>query len=216
VSFSVPAGFTRGTTFARFRLSTARGLAATGMAPDGEVEDYELTLTAAGDPAAVQATLDGGTMAVVRTANGDFQVRQGDTLLFQAPISNRLTIRGTTGDDSLDVQFAGGNPCGPGGIVFQAGGQASPTPGDAVQMSGGTFSQVTYTYTGPHDGTVQLGSDCTIAFSDIEPLLNTGTAIDVVFNLSGAADDAVLEDDGVAGDGFSRLRSLNGSYSPRS
>ena len=43
--FSVPAGAARNTpTFARFRISTAGGLAPTGAAADGEVEDYRPTI----------------------------------------------------------------------------------------------------------------------------------------------------------------------------
>ncbi|MCB9730701.1 MAG: tandem-95 repeat protein [Deltaproteobacteria bacterium] len=41
---SIPLGATAGATFARFRLSTAGGLASTGLANDGEVEDYALTI----------------------------------------------------------------------------------------------------------------------------------------------------------------------------
>ncbi len=42
--FSVPAGAARNTlTFARFRVSGAGGLAPTGTAADGEVEDYQTT-----------------------------------------------------------------------------------------------------------------------------------------------------------------------------
>jgi microcystin-dependent protein/subtilisin-like proprotein convertase family protein len=44
IPFSVPAGFT-GTTYARFRLSTTGGLDATGEASDGEVEDYQVTIS---------------------------------------------------------------------------------------------------------------------------------------------------------------------------
>ncbi|MBN2475222.1 MAG: beta-propeller fold lactonase family protein [Pirellulales bacterium] len=40
LSFSVPATAALGPTFARFRLSTQSGLSPTGLAPDGEVEDY--------------------------------------------------------------------------------------------------------------------------------------------------------------------------------
>jgi Ca2+-binding RTX toxin-like protein len=40
VTFSVPGTAVLGTTGARFRISTAGGLAPTGQAPDGEVEDY--------------------------------------------------------------------------------------------------------------------------------------------------------------------------------
>ncbi|MCG8462844.1 MAG: GEVED domain-containing protein, partial [Holophagales bacterium] len=44
--FSVPCDLVAGTTYARFRLSSAGGLAATGGAADGEVEDYAIELRA--------------------------------------------------------------------------------------------------------------------------------------------------------------------------
>ena len=44
LTFTIPAGATSGTTFARFRLSTSAGLTPTGPAPDGEVEDYALSV----------------------------------------------------------------------------------------------------------------------------------------------------------------------------
>lgn len=45
LNFSVPASARQGQTFARFRVSTAGGLAPTGGAEDGEVEDHVLTIT---------------------------------------------------------------------------------------------------------------------------------------------------------------------------
>jgi hypothetical protein len=44
IPFNVPAGLSSGTTFARFRYSTAGGLAPTGGAPNGEVEDYMVNI----------------------------------------------------------------------------------------------------------------------------------------------------------------------------
>ena len=44
LSFSVPANAAIGDAFARFRISTQSGLAFTGVAPDGEVEDYRVTI----------------------------------------------------------------------------------------------------------------------------------------------------------------------------
>jgi hypothetical protein len=44
VTISVPLTATLGDTFARFRLSTEQSLLPTGAAPDGEVEDYMLTI----------------------------------------------------------------------------------------------------------------------------------------------------------------------------
>jgi hypothetical protein len=42
--FNVPSSAAAGTTFARFRLSTQAGFGTSGSAPDGEVEDYVLTI----------------------------------------------------------------------------------------------------------------------------------------------------------------------------
>ncbi|MFH1118952.1 MAG: GEVED domain-containing protein, partial [Bacteroidota bacterium] len=44
LSFAVPASATAGQTFARFRFSSILGLTFTGTAPDGEVEDYFVTI----------------------------------------------------------------------------------------------------------------------------------------------------------------------------
>ncbi len=46
LTFTVPCNAVAGTTYARFRLSSAGGLGPTGAAPDGEVEDYALNVGA--------------------------------------------------------------------------------------------------------------------------------------------------------------------------
>ncbi|HXI53582.1 MAG TPA: immunoglobulin domain-containing protein, partial [Candidatus Saccharimonadales bacterium] len=46
LTFLVPGGAVPGTTYARFRFGTTSGLGFTGEAPDGEVEDYALTVEA--------------------------------------------------------------------------------------------------------------------------------------------------------------------------
>ncbi len=46
LTFAVPATANLGSTFARFRVSSAGGLTPSGQASDGEVEDYEVTITA--------------------------------------------------------------------------------------------------------------------------------------------------------------------------
>jgi GEVED domain/CARDB len=52
IPFTSPDTAIAGTTYARFRFSTAMGLADTGPAPDGEVEDYQLRI----DPRPPQVT----------------------------------------------------------------------------------------------------------------------------------------------------------------
>jgi len=49
LSIRLPASVVPGTSYSRFRFSTAGDLLITGEAPDGEVEDYPLTLTGAVD-----------------------------------------------------------------------------------------------------------------------------------------------------------------------
>lgn len=53
VTFPVPEGAVAGATFARFRLSSAGGLGPAGAALDGEVEDYQVTITVPADNSAV-------------------------------------------------------------------------------------------------------------------------------------------------------------------
>ncbi len=61
--FTVPGSAIEGTTYARFRLSTAGGLLVTGLASDGEVEDYQLTIQpeVVVPPEVVAVVIDDGT-----------------------------------------------------------------------------------------------------------------------------------------------------------
>jgi hypothetical protein len=47
LTVAIPSGATAGTTFARFRLTSGVGYGHGGIAPDGEVEDYQITIVAA-------------------------------------------------------------------------------------------------------------------------------------------------------------------------
>ncbi|MCP3937591.1 MAG: cadherin repeat domain-containing protein, partial [Actinomycetia bacterium] len=78
LTFDVPAGLTSATTYARFRLSTAGGLGTTGVALDGEVEDYQVDILDASFPivsVAVTPTSvfedDAPTMEYTFTRSGD-------------------------------------------------------------------------------------------------------------------------------------------------
>jgi len=44
INFTVPARAVEGSTYARFRFSSVRGLSSEGPAPDGEVEDYRVQI----------------------------------------------------------------------------------------------------------------------------------------------------------------------------
>ena len=68
LTFAVPPGAVEGPTFGRFRFcSQMRGLSFVGVAPDGEVEDYMVTIVP--EPAALSLLALGG-LALLRRKRG--------------------------------------------------------------------------------------------------------------------------------------------------
>ena len=101
VTFSVPANMNNQATYARVRVSSAGGLGVTGVAPDGEVEDYYLDLTPVpGLPDLLPESDTGmfGDDDVTKLNNSD-----GNVLVFEVPD----TIPGAT-----VTLYANGTPIG--------------------------------------------------------------------------------------------------------
>ena len=74
INFDVPSWAVDGNTYARFRLSTAGDLGVTGLAADGEVEDYQLAIAA---PLAASGPF-GGKNSISTAADGAFSVFAAD------------------------------------------------------------------------------------------------------------------------------------------
>ncbi len=74
LTFDVPSWAKDGVTFARFRLSTAGGLGTEGLAVDGEVEDYQVTIASP----AVSLKFFGGQNTVTAGADGARSVFAAD------------------------------------------------------------------------------------------------------------------------------------------
>ncbi len=111
LSFEVPGGAANGDTFARFRLSTLGGLAPTGLATDGEVEDYALSIERAN--VTTDAAVDlAGSVATLVLSNGQFVVRddQGDHLRVPVNSFGSLELSGTQADDTITLDLSGGDP----------------------------------------------------------------------------------------------------------
>jgi len=120
VSFDVPASAAGGTTFARFRLSSAGGLGPDGLAGDGEVEDYQVQIQAFVPGIAIlvddPANPGQSVLLVVGTANNDqlvieprgrteLQVKNTGRLLGIFPIADvdRIVAFGLNGNDVIIV-----------------------------------------------------------------------------------------------------------------
>ncbi len=180
LSFSIPAGATAGTTFARFRLSTAGVALPTGLAVDGEVEDYEVTLMSGNPDVGIALPPAGGTVEVLLSGT-DFVVQRDGVELLRTPAGGiaSLTLNGTAGvDDVLLLNAAIGNPIPINGLAFNGGAAGN----DALRITG-TALTATYTpdTTTFGNGTITVGSG-NLGFTGLEPIeFNVGGG---TFNLN--------------------------------
>ena len=190
LTFTVPAGASPGTTFARVRLSTAGSAAPTGAAPDGEVEDYQVTLVAA------DKTPDPFSFTPVTNAP-----------LSTVETSNTVTISGI--NLPVDISVTGGSySIGCGGTFTAASGTISNGQTVCVrQTSSATHS--TTTTTTLTVGTVSANYNvttvqATVGFASGSEIASegVGTAI-VTVSLSAASGVTVTMPFSVTGGGAS-------------
>jgi hypothetical protein len=118
-------------------------------------------------------------------------------------ITGNIQVNGMGGNDTLTLSLAGGDFIPAGGLIYNGGSQTS-TPGDKLVITGGNQGNVTYNYTNANDGSVVMQNFGTVTYTGLEPISNSGTATNVVFNLPTAANVATLSD---LGSGNSRLAS---------
>jgi len=155
--------------------------------------DYDSTPTIAGTAGADDFDLS--------LSAGVLELRRGGVLILSTPVGDLtdLTIDGGDGNDTLTVDFSGGDPIPTGGLFFNGQGQTG-APGDSIVITGGAWTNNTYDFTNANDGSIDLDGSL-ITYTGLEPLTNTGTAANIVFNLPNVANpDATLQDSANAGE----------------
>jgi hypothetical protein len=97
-----------------------------------------------------------------------------------------LSVRGSTDDDTLVVDFSGGDPLPASGLAYDGSG---PGDHDTLFLTGGTAGSIVYTAIDAHSGTVSVDGE-TIAYTGLEPITDDLVAAsrELVF---GAGDDAI-------------------------
>jgi murein DD-endopeptidase MepM/ murein hydrolase activator NlpD len=105
LSFAVPAASVPGNTYARFRLSLTGGLAPTGLAEDGEVEDYAVTVLDGAMAALARVDLPFPD-ATVQLVGNDLVVQNGAVVLFRAAVSAVPGLRLFGGDQDNHLNVA--------------------------------------------------------------------------------------------------------------
>lgn len=123
-------------------------------------------------------------------------------------VTDRVVVRGIDGNhnDALTVDLRGGLSI-PGGVDFDAGVAGFDTL--TIVHDGAQLVRFDYEADDArgHRGRVVIDGTV-INYHGIEPLTNTGTAADIVFNLPPGTLSATLQDDGVPNNGLVQLVSL--------
>ena len=191
ITYVVPAGTLAGDKVVRFRISSVGGLAPTGDAVDGEVEDMLLGVSDGAIPSAV--TVDMNSAATSIDISTDvLTISDGVFDLFSAPLASidTLTVNGRPGNDEVTLAF-----------------ETGPTNGISLDGDGGDNSLVVSAAS--VDFTTS-GSLVAVNFQSINA--NTATATQIVLDATsisamspstkmirvtgGEGDTVVLEDSG--------------------
>ena len=104
LSYVIPSGSTVGQTAARFRLSSSGGLAPTGAASDGEVEDYMITLVDGSNPQDINIDLAGSENSIfVDDAQFVAAIQSAEILRIDINTLSTLTLTGRDNDQTLTL-----------------------------------------------------------------------------------------------------------------
>ncbi|MGF1581029.1 MAG: beta strand repeat-containing protein [Gemmataceae bacterium] len=122
-------------------------------------------------------------------------------------------INGLEGDDTLTVDFFIENPIPVDGIDFDGG-----DGNDEIILQGNTgtnaFTTEAYTYDNATDGSIEFingAATSTINYTALEPIINTGTPANIIFNLPNVGNQATLENDPSI-TGWNQLTPNNGTF----
>ncbi|QDT89942.1 hypothetical protein [Gimesia algae] len=129
------------------------------------------------------------------TADDEVEIYRDGNLIASQLMDRTSEVRvigATNSSDSLEVDFSGGDPIPVHEVFFNGlGGSGS----DELLISHGSHTDTIYNYENAHDGSVSLDGS-SINYVGLEPITNTGTTTNAVFNLTEGGDVATLTDNG--------------------
>ena len=148
------------------------------------------------------------TFRLVRTGT-DLEVLVNRSVVLKTPVATAplLKFQGSQDNDTLIVDFSGGNPIPEKGISYIGG---SIGDIDMLVLTGGSASTVTYTFSGPSSGTAEVDG-AIISYGDINAVKDTLQAADRTFLFGDGPDTIIIGDNGIRYDQVSRIRSAGSS-----
>ena len=110
---------------------------------------------------------------------------------------NSLTVNGSNDDDTLTVDFSGGNPMPSGGLYYN-GGDNGPA-GDTLRLTGGALDNVAYTFFNRTDGAVDINGR-RIVYTGLEPVVDTVPSLSLTVNATNAPNAITYQRNGSNGE----------------
>lgn len=193
------AGSDEGSGGSLFTIQLVNGVANTLIIQDdGDLDNGLSEYILNGNPPVSFATQGDGVLVI----GGDDQ-DQISVLSLDSQFTGVLTVNGGDGDDELTLDHNALNQ-----LTFNGQGG-----NDSLRLQGNDASRITHSFVNAHDGSVLLadGSDTTVNYTGLDPIVDLVTATERVFTFQNAADVITLGDDGVAGNGLSRISSVSSS-----
>jgi len=142
------------------------------------------------------------TFRLIRTG-ADLAVLVNGSVVLTTPVATAplLKFQGSGDNDTLIVDFSGGNPIPGKGINYNGGGIGDY---DTLVMTGGSASTVAYTFTGLSSGKAQVDG-AIISYGEINAVRDTLQATDRVFLFGDRDDTIIIGDNGIPYDQVSRI-----------
>jgi len=162
-------------------FSDQRGVERTqGPAVDIGAFEYERT----GQAETVVLPVGGGSYQVILDAADLVVQRQGGPELFRRRLLlvESLRVEGSVDDDTLVVEFAGGDPVPSFGLAFHGMGESAN--GDALRLRGGSAAAIVHSLTDVDVGFLSIDRSA-ISYEGVEALADELITTDRVFRLFG-------------------------------
>ncbi len=165
--------------------------------------DYQFVLTSDGTTLTIQ-DLSGTPIDTGGLGTGDGT----DTVLIDfSDWSGEIIINALSGDDSLEIDYSAGTDFDNRAITFNGGTQNTSPDGDTLTLTGGTFTDATYSFANINDGSIELTGQGLITYTGLEPITSSITAANVTLTYSNAAETITITD---AGSGKTTVDSTSG------
>ncbi|MDP7274826.1 MAG: peptidylprolyl isomerase [Planctomycetaceae bacterium] len=150
------------------------------------------------------------TLTVIRSGT-DLQISVNGEIVrtIDESLVHAIDLVGSDDDDTFVIDCGNGFVEPTGGIVIRGGGEQ--TAGDSLVLQGASVASVTHRFESSSSGSVQIETNPSIVYSELEPISDSLGTTDRIFEFGDGADAITLGNDGNNINGISRISSTASS-----